>query len=554
MSDAWSDGITLEIMWNRLTAIVDEMAADLVRTSFSTVLREANDFACTILDADGNSVVQSSESIPAFIGTIPRTVKAFLAQFGREGLAPGDALITNDPWLGSGHLPDITMAVPVFDGDELIAFMASTAHSPDVGGRLRSADSREIYEEGLFIPPLKFRDRGVLNPTLESIIRANVRVPELTLGDLHALVTGGVLGARRLLEFLAEYDLDDLAGLGAEVQSRSEAAMRRAITRVPDGTYYGSVMADGYGEPLELKLRLDVAGDELTCDYAGSSPEIDMALNCVLNYTYAYTAYPIKALLDPETPNNEGSFRPISVTAPEGSILNCTRTAAVGGRVMIGHYLHAAVFDAFADALPDEVQAESGSPLWGITFTGKLADGSKWTHLSFMNGGQGASPHLDGISTMSFPSNISNTPVEVIEQTTPVLIHEKSFLVDSGGPGRRRGGLGQHMVIEIASEGPITATFLADRTKFPPKGVVGGKAGATGRILLNGEQIDTKRQHVLAPGDILELFLPGGGGHGDPGDRDPAHVRADVAAGLVSAEQAREAYGYEGDLAAAPAG
>jgi N-methylhydantoinase B len=539
------DGITLEIIWSRLIAVVDEMAATLVRTSFSTVVRESNDYACVLLDADGNSMAQSTESIPSFIGTIPRTVKHFIKVHPPETLSPGDVIFTNNPWLASGHLPDFTMAAPVFKDGKIVAYVASTAHNPDVGGRLRSADSREVFEEGILMPPLKFVRAGEPDATIRTILANNVRVPSLSLGDLDAQVTAGEGAAKTLIKLMAEYGLDDLRELAAEIHRRSENAMRDAIRAIPDGEYRAQVIGDGFPEPVKICLSLKVQGDEIFADYTGTSPQVAMALNSVMNYTSAYTIYPIKCAINPATPNNEGSGRPITVTAPEGSILNPRFPAAVGGRAMTGHFLHAVVFTALSQAVPHLTQAESYSPLWGITLTGVDAEGTKWAHISFFNGGMGGAPHQDGLQTMSFPSNVSNTPMEVVEQDAPVLFHEKSLLPGSGGPGKFRGGLGQRIVIELTNPSPITATFLADRTKIPPQGILGGKAGRAGQLLVNGEPTDPKSQKLFQPGDVLTLELPGGGGFGDPLERDRRLVEADLREGRITREQARTVYGLD---------
>ncbi len=537
------DPITLEILWSRLVAIVDETAATLVRTSFSTIVRESNDYACILLDAEGNSLAQSTLSIPSFISTLPLTVKEFMKVYPAESLEPGDVMLTNDPWLGTGHLNDINMAMPIFHKGKLIAFSASVAHAPDIGGRLRSPDNRELFEEGLRIPVCKWMKAGKPNEDVWSFIANNVRVPDLVIGDLRAQLAANEMAARRLMHLVEEQGIDDLGELARTIQSLSEKHTREAIRQIPDGVYGHEVRMDGYSEPLVIRLKLTVDGDEILVDYTGTSPQIDRALNVVPNYTFAYTAFPLKCLLSPETPNNEGCFRPLKVTAPEGSLLNPRFPAAVGARASVGHYLPVAIFGALADVMPDRVLAASGSPMWCLQLAGLDAKKRRFAGVFFYNGGQGASGRKDGISCLSFPSNLSATPVEVIEHIFPVVMERKALTVDSGGPGRQRGGLGQTMTVRIESGGPLSASFMTERTRFPAEGLFGGKAGAMGKVLLNGASINPKESRVIQPGDLLEISTPGGGGFGDPRERDRGVVLADLRAGLVSAEQAEQEYG-----------
>lgn len=536
------DPISLQILWSRLVAIVDETAATLVRTSFSTIVRESNDYSCILLDAEGNSLAQSTLSIPSFISTLPITVKEFLKVFPAERLEPGDVIMTNDPWLGTGHLNDINMAMPVFHRGKLIAFAASVAHAPDIGGKLRSPDNREVFEEGLRIPVCKWMKAGEPNGDVWGFIENNVRVPDLVTGDLRAQLAANEMAARRLIHLVEEQGIEDLGALARVIQSLSENDMREAIRQAPDGVYSHEVWMDGYSEPLVIRLKLTVSGDGITADYSGTSPQIDRALNVVPNYTFAYTAFPLKCVLSPSTPNNEGCFRPLAVTAPLGTLLNPRFPAAVGARASVGHYLPVAVFGALAEAMPDRVQAASGSPMWCLHLAGLDARKRRFAGVFFFNGGQGASLSKDGISCLSFPSNLAATPVEVIEHTFPVTIEKKCLTQDSGGAGRQRGGLGQTLAVRIESAGPLSAAFMTERTKFPAEGFFGGRAGAAGQVLLNGERINPKESRLVHPGDLLEISTPGGGGYGDPRERDRSAVRADLEAGLITAEQAESEY------------
>jgi N-methylhydantoinase B len=533
------DPISLEILWNRLVAIVDEASAALVRASFSTVLRESNDFACILLDAKGRSLAQSTKSIPSFIGTMPISLKKFLEIFPPETLKDGDVIISNDPWMCSGHLPDVTMATPIFRNHELIAFAGCIGHSPDMGGRLRSADSSEIYEEGLQIPPSRLMKAGQWNEELATLIRRNVRVPDMVIGDLRAEMAANELLGRRLIELMEETGMERLETLAETIQITSEKAVREGIRQIPNGSYGHEIWMDGFDEPLKIKLRIDIKDDRLHCDYTGTADQIQYGLNTVLNYTQAYSAYPLKCAIAPAVPNNEGCFRPMTIWAPEGSLLNPKYPAAVGGRAMVGHYLTTAIFGALQDVIPDRIQADSGSPLWGVNFAGTHG-GNKFASLFFLNGGQGASPHKDGISCLPYPSNISNTPVEVIENTIPVVVHAKEFRKDSAGAGKYRGGLGQRMDIELVADAPCTVAFLSERIKFPPQGMKGGKPGETGRLELNGKPIHAKKNVLIQPNDVLSLCPPGGAGFWDPKERNPNMIQNDLKNELISKEKIEE--------------
>ncbi|MFP6708217.1 MAG: hydantoinase B/oxoprolinase family protein, partial [Alphaproteobacteria bacterium] len=463
------DPITVEILWTRLISVIDEAALILHRTSFSTVVRESHDYTCMVLAADGQSVAQATRSIPSFIGTLPMSVRAFLAKYPAETLRPGDVIISNDPWIGTGHLPDLTLAAPIYHGDTLVGFSGAIAHMADIGGRRRAPDNKDIYEEGLQIPILKLYEAGSRNETLHEIIRQNVRVPDEVSGDIHAMVGACQRMSAGVTGLLAEYAMADMSGLADRIIELSEAAMRRAIAQIPDGIYETVTGIDSFDSrlPLEMHCRMEVQGSELTVDFAGSSPQNPSPLNSVLGYTQAYSTYALKCVLLPDVPNNEGNFRPITITAPEGCFLNPRYPAAVEARATVGHYCTSAIFNTLAKALPDRVPAESGMPLHGFAMSGWNED-RPFATILFFNGGQGARPDQDGISTLSFPTNVSTTPVEVLERVTPVRIRDKSLLPGSGGRGRFRGGLGQRVVMEITSPRPVTLAVLSQRLKFPP--------------------------------------------------------------------------------------
>lgn len=549
------DPITLEVMWNRLIAVVNEQATALMRTSFTTIVRESGDLSAGVFDTHGNMIAQAVTGTPGHINAMATCIHYFLDVYPAGTLVPGDVLITNDPQKTSGHLHDFTVITPIFQGDRLVAFFGNTCHVLDIGGRGLTTDARSVYEEGLFVPITKLYDAGVENAELVKIIAANVRTPEPVLGDIHAQVAGNEVGGRRLLEFMDEFGLESIDELGAEIIERSERAMREAIAQLPDGTYANVDYSDGYEEPVRMEVSIEKRGEELWVDWAGSSPESKYGINVVLNYTHAYTTYALKCALAPEVPNNEGSFRPVHVTAPEGCILNAQHPAPVGSRSIIGHFLPGVIFGALAEALPGKVMADGAANIWINQFTGEIDDSNRaytsgsgasrtWTYVWFSAGGTGARPTKDGIGATAFPSGISGVPAEVIEQLSPIVMHRREFRRDSGGAGKFRGGVGQTMEVSVRGERPYTLAPLFDRTRYAAEGYSGGKAGAYGRITTStGEELTSKGEREFTPGMRVILDLPGGGGFFDPFERDPAAVAADVADGLVSLDAARDQFG-----------
>jgi N-methylhydantoinase B len=528
------DAVTLEVLWTRLISIVDEAAKAIVRTSFSTLSNEANDFACVLTDARGGALAQNTGSIPSFIATLPATVRHFLRALGEAGLHPGDVLITNDPWMGTGHKSDVCVLKPIFHRGRLVAFSATTSHMPDIGGRVRAIEAREVFEEGFYIPLMKLQRQGRTDETLVELLRANVRTPDQTAGDIWAQVGANHLMERRLLGLLEEAGLADLDGLAAELFGRAERAMRDAITAVPDGVYRYAMDTDGVDEPYHFEVAVHVTGDEILADYTGTSPQQPRAINCVLAYTYAMTAYAVRCALLPGLANNEGMYRPVRVVAPEGCLLNPRFPAAVVSRSNTGHYVPVLVLGALHQAIPDRVMAATGSPLWALTQSGVRADtGQPYANVLFFNGGMGATPAKDGESAMSWPSNISCTPVEVAERQSPLLFHAKRLRPGSGGAGRFRGGLGQEILLECVSPVPITLSFMAERTRRAAPGLAGGEPGGLGDVQINRRSVNHRAQHVVRQGDRILLRTPGGGGWGSPGERDPDRAERDRRLGYV---------------------
>jgi N-methylhydantoinase B len=534
MSDSQSlDPVTMEIVWTRLISAVDEAAKVIQRTAFSTLSTEANDFACVLTDGDGRSLAQNTSAIPSFIGTLPATVRHFLAKLGRDAIRPGDVLITNNPWQATGHLNDISLAKPIFIEGRLVAFAATTSHVPDIGGRVRSVEPRELFEEGFHIPLMHFMREGKADATLLTLLATNVRTPDQTLGDVWAQVSALALIEARVLATMSDYGLRTLDTFADDLIARSESAMREAIARVPDGTYRFGMRTDGLDQPFEMQVAVTIAGNDATFDFTGSSPQQPRAINCVLAYTYAMTAYALKAALLPGLPNNEGVLRPIKVIAPEGSLFNPRVPASVGGRSATGHYVPVLIYGALHQAIPEKVMAGTGSPLWIFTLAGIGADERPFATVLFYNGGLGARASGDGEPALSWPSNISSTPVEVAEQTGRLFFHRKELRPGSGGAGRLRGGLGQDIEVESRSMREMSAWFVTERLRFAAPGFGGGADGGLGKVTINGEAVDTRRLHLLQSGDRIVLSTPGGGGFGRPEERAAEHRRRDEERGYV---------------------
>jgi len=517
------DPVTLDICWNRLIGVANEQAAALQRTSFTSVVREAGDLSAGVFDRRGYMVAQAVTGTPGHINSMALCMKHVLAAHPIDSLRAGDVLITNDPWKTSGHLNDVTIVSPVFRRERCVALFASTCHTADIGGHVLSAEAREVYEEGLFIPIMKLYEGGELNRSLAALLTANTRVPDLVLGDFHAQIAGGAVGGDRLLEFMEEFGIEALEPLADEIIGRTERAMRESIARLKPGAYTYAITSDGFGEPVTIAVRCEVRGDELWIDYAGSSPESRRGINVVMNYTEAYTTYGVKIVVSPDVPNNEGAFRPLRITAPEGSILNCRHPAPVAARHIIGHLLPHVVAGALKEALPEHVMAEGSANIWGVQVAGKDGAGAPFTYIFFTSGGTGARSIKDGLSATAFPSGVLGTPVEVIESLSPLLIERKALREGSGGDGRYRGGLGQVIAFRVRTREPYVCSILCDRTRVPAQGFFGGEPGAPGEVLVNGRRpANPKAEQALPPDALVEILLPGGGGYGPPAERDPA--------------------------------
>jgi 5-oxoprolinase (ATP-hydrolysing)/N-methylhydantoinase A len=514
--------IDLEIYWNRLISIVDEAGAALKRTSFSTVVRESNDYTCVMLDADGALLAQSSWSVPGFIGTAPQSLRHFLEVYPKETLVDGDIILSNNPWIGSGHLNDLTMAAPIFHDNRLVAFVVTVAHLSDIGGRQWSASATELFEEGLHIPVLKLYEAGERNELIIKIFEANVRLPGQVVGDIEAQVVAINVVRRRLSEFMTEYGLDDIGDIAKAIYGVTEEAVQKQLRNIPEGRYTAEVEGDGWEESFHIRATVTVEDGRIRVDYTGSSPQVGYGINESYNHTHAYTVYPFKCMLAPGIPNNDGFIRLFDVIAPEGLIVNAKFPAAVGARQLIGHMLQGVIFAAMAEAMPDKVQSDSGTPLSVLVFRGlDIESGESFQQITFLNGGIGAIRGRHGDPCSSFPANISNTPVEILENLIPVRYLQKRIREGSGGVGEYCGGDGQMVEIRSCWHKPMTVSLLTERTRKPPRGILGGNDGACGFVRKNGTPVvETKGVVELAPGDVLEIGLPGAGGLGAPIDKD----------------------------------
>jgi N-methylhydantoinase B len=543
MSTKSFDAVSLGIMWDRLVSLVDEIVSTLVRTSFSTIVNESYDLTCVVLDAEANSIAQGTFSVPVFIGSAPITLRHMLKRYPADTLKPGDVIITNDPWLGTGHLYDITMVRPIFRKGRVVAYTLSITHLPDVGGSGFGSSAVEVYHEGLRLPICKLYEEGRLNELIVEIIRTNVRVPEQVMGDVMANVACNEVGGRELLAFMDEYGLDELTDLSRAIRGQSEAAMRGKIRELGQGTYRNQIQVESFDGPCDYVVRIDVKGDSVAYDFTGTSGCVRAAVNVPFCYTNAMALHAIKSLLLPTIPNNAGSIAPISVFAPPGCILNALHPFATGGRHAMGHFVTPLVYGALAQALPDRVQAGSGM-MNLINFQGMRRDERPFSTLYFAAGGYGALRNLDGWCTLPHPSNMATVPVEVWETLTHTTIESKRLLPDTGGPGQWRGGLGQEVILRNDTGHLITTLGMGNRTMFPARGLSGGGDGALRVHAIDGKPVHAKGRNELAPGQRMRIVEAGGGGFGDPKTRAPAAIAEDVAQGYVSRQAARDIYGW----------
>lgn len=540
--------IDLQIMWNRLIAVVEEQAQVLLRTAFSPIVRECGDLSAGVFDRRGRMLAQAVTGTPGHVNSMAESVKHFIRHFPLETMRPGDAYITNDPWMGTGHLNDFVVTTPCFRNGKLVALSSCTSHVMDIGGIGFGPDGTDVFMEGLYIPMLKLIDQGTVNETLMAMIRGNTRLPVDTEGDTYSLAACNDVGARRLVEMMDEFGIDSLDPLADHICARSEAAVRAEIARLPQGTWHNRMTIDGYDSPVTLAAALTVSERGIHVDFAGTSPASRYGINVPLAYTTAYTVFGLGCVVAAEIPNNAGSLAPLTVSAPEGCILNAPKPAPVAIRHVTGQMLPDVVFGCLRQAIPERVPAEGTSCLWNLIVRGQTREGRRGNYGFSMaitsNGGTGARFAKDGLSATAYPSGVRGTPVEIAETETPLIFWRKELRPDSGGAGRTRGGLGQVIEVESGIAAPFEILAAFDRIDHPPRGRDGGRDGEAGYVgLKSGRRLKGKGFQEVPPGDRLVVMTPGGAGIGDPAARDRAAVRRDAADGLVSADQAVAAYG-----------
>jgi N-methylhydantoinase B len=538
------DPISLEVYWSRLISIMDEADLTVVRTALSTIVAETRDFAVMLLDANATGIAQSALSLTHFTGMVPRTVRLMLERFPPDTLRDGDVLLTNDPWIGSGHLLDLNVVKPIYYQGRLIGYVGCAAHVSDVGGRNTYMGAQDVYEEGLRLPPCKVYEAGTPNEDVLNILAANVRVPETVLGDIRALLSATSVAERQLRDFLAECGFEDLQLVSEAIQAHSEQAMREVIETLPPGTYRHAIQLDGHAdpsrpaagepEPHTIAATVTIGDGGIVVDFEGTSPETRNAgVNVPYSYTVAETLNALKAVLVPEIPNNEALFRPVTIRAPEGSLLNCRFPAPTKGRSVTCLHAHGAIYGALSTIIPDRVQAGTGVGLVAI-INGQHPDGRPFNAYLSASGGVGALQGRDGLSVAKFPSNTSITPSEIFETHVPLLLTRKELLPDSGGSGRSRGGLSQRLVLRNVGDATVFVTTRPNNRQVPAPGLLGGRPGSLCSLRLNGQLYESPNV-TLRPGDELVCDLPGGGGFGDPNERDAERRARDRRLGLTTA-------------------
>ena len=544
------DPITLEILWRRLVSIVDEADASVARTAFSSLLRDAHDYTCMFTDSRGQELVQGTFCTPGQAGAMALGVKKIINSMPIKDYKQGDVFIVNDPWLLAGHLNDVCVLSPIFFKNRPVAFTACVFHHSDIGGRVAS-DNREVFEEGIYIPVTKLYNAGELNKDVLNMIKWNVRTPKEVTGDIRSQVAANHVCAQKIIEMMKEEKLDTLDDLADEIILRTENSMRCAIKKISDGTYIHKGIIEGAGTrpDINIKIRVKVKESDIYVDFDGTSKQVDWGVNVVYNFTYAYVFMAVKSAFDPDIPINEGAIRPIKMTAPKGSIVNCKFPAAVAARMQVGHFMTEMVFNALAKAAPDNIIAGSGgTPAQTNIFYGKRANGKPWHTMIIRGGGMGASSRFDGHHCAIFPANGANTPVEILESDTPLIVEKRGLVKDSGGPGKQRGGIGRHMIIKAPDKGEnlpkrTTIALQAGRFIYPPKGIFNGKNGSKAKFLKNGKNADPSTLTFCDSGDKISFISAGGGGYGNPFEREPEKVQQDVKYEYVSIKKAEQDYG-----------
>ena len=534
--------IRQQLIWDRLLAIVEDQAQALMRTAFSTVVREAGDLSAGVFDTHGRMLAQAVTGTPGHVNAMARSVGNFLEVYPLRTLCPGDVLVTNDPWLGTGHLNDFTVLTPVFIEERPVALFASTSHIADVGGRGFGPDANEVYEEGINIPISYLIYGGQTNDTLRRVINANVRDPVVAEGDLPSLTACNRIGGERLLAAMTEFDLTDLESISQYICGSSERAMMREISNLTTGTFSYSMDVDGYDAPVHIACSLTINSSSIEIDFSGSSGVSPYGINVPLNYTEAYASFGVRCLVGNSIPNNFGSLRTIKVHAPESTILNAKSPSPVSARHALGQMLPDVVFGCLAQVLPGSVPAEGASCIWNpVLMNSPMLDADNPFVINpIFNGGTGARPQKDGLSTTAFPSGVRTTSTEVNEVTSPLVIWKREYLENSAGAGEYRGGFGQVVEIGHSEEKSFVVSKMFDRIEHPPRGRNGASPGRAGRVYLrDGVNLKGKGKEAIPTGEVLVMETPGGGGMGQPRNRSPELVEIDRKNELITSEHDR---------------
>jgi len=543
--------IQTQVMWNRLIAVVEEQAQTMIRTAFSTTVREAGDLSAGIFDLKGRMLAQAVTGTPGHVNSMMESVAHFLAKFPAETMRPGDHYITNDPWLGTGHLHDLTVVTPAFLHGRIVGLFANTAHVIDIGGLGMGPEARSVFEEGLYIPIVKCFDQGRPNETFFDFIRAGSRTPVELEGDVYSLCACNDAGAKRLVEMMEEFGMESLEPLAEAIFEASLRATEAEIAKLPKGTFRAKLRSDGYEAPVTLAAAMTIGDTTIEVDFAGSSGLSTRGINVPPAYCRAYACFGIKVVVAPEVPNNWASLQPFRMRIPPGCILNAPRPYPVAVRHVTGQLLPDLMMGCLVQAVPDRVAAEGASCLWnpplrgGTQVSGPQAKVEDFEIITFNSGGTGARATRDGLSGIAFPSGVRTMPVEATENVAPVIFWRKELRPDSAGAGRTRGGFGQVMEIGVKGDAEFAVNAIFDRVENPPRGRLGGHDGAPGVVALkSGARLRAKGFQIIPEGDRLVLLLPGGGGMGDPVERDREAIARDVADGLVSPEAAARDYGF----------
>ncbi|MQA06859.1 MAG: hydantoinase B/oxoprolinase family protein [Streptosporangiales bacterium] len=541
--------LEVQVLWSRIITLVEEQAKALIFTAFSNILSEGADLSAGVFDTQGRMIAQAVTGTPGHINVTGVAVKNFLKRYPPGSLSPGDVLISNDPYGISGHVLDITVVTPVFDSNgQVLAYVASICHAVDMGGLGYTSQASSTYEEGLYVPYLKLYVGGTMNPDIAAIIEANVRSPIQVMGDLRAQAAANSVAVQGILDVMEEFGLSEIDSFGGEVMARTESAMRAAIRDVRNGSYRHEIVMDGAEGDIVLRVRVDVSDEDITIDFDSSSPASHRGLNVCLNYTVAYAIFAVKAALAPDVPNNEGSFQPVHVHAPEGCIVHAVHPQPTQARHVVGQVVAEVVLGALAEVIPEQVITESAAPLWILNASGQTKDDTPFSFTFFTSGGMGASADGDGLHATMFPSGARGTPVEIVEVSSPVMFHQKELRADSGGPGRHRGGCGQEIRFGVTTGRSWRLPTMYGHISYPAAGLAGGLPGARGIARRNGsEPLDPMGSYSMEPDDVVSLSLPGGGGYGPPAERDPAAIEDDVRNGYVSEDAARKDYGPSGE-------